>query len=63
MDALGLMSVLSHVEEPHNHNFITKNDILKKMLKSLLYGKINIHANNQKALFISKFLDIVKKYN
>jgi len=47
----------------NNHNFITKNDILKKMLKSLLYGKININNNNKKALFILKFLDIIKKYS
>ena len=46
----------------NNHNFITKNDILKKMLKSLLYEKINIKKNNKKALFILKFLDIIKKY-
>ena len=47
----------------NNHNFITKNDILKKMLKSLLYEKINIKKNNKKALFILKFLDIIKKYS
>ena len=44
-------------------NYITKSDILKKMLKSVLYGKVNILTNNQKALFILKFLDIIKKYS
>ena len=44
-------------------NFITKNDILKKMLKTVIYGKVNIRANNQKALFILKFLDKIKKYS
>ena len=47
----------------NNVNYITKIDILKKMLKSVLYGKVNILANNQKALFILKFLDIIKKYS
>jgi len=44
-------------------NLITKNDILKKMLKTVLYGKVNVKANNQKALFILKFLDKIKKYS
>jgi len=44
-------------------NFITKKDILKKMLRSIIYGKVNIKANNRKALFILKFLDKIKKYS
>lgn len=44
-------------------NFITKNDILKKMLKTVMYGKVNFKANNQKALSILKFLDKIKKYS
>ena len=47
----------------NNVNYITKIDILKKMLKSVLYGKVNISDNNQKALFILKFLEIMKKYS
>lgn len=42
-------------------NFISKKDILKKMLTAVLNGKIRIKSNNDKAMFISKFLDIMKK--
>ena len=44
----------------NNVNYITKVDILKKMLKSVLYEKVNISDNNQKALFILKFLNKMK---
>ena len=44
-------------------DFITKNDILKKMLRTVIYGKVNIKVNNQKALFILKFIDKIKKYS
>ena len=47
----------------NNVNYITKIDILKKMLKSVLYGKVNISDNNQKALFILKFLNKMKRYS
>ncbi len=42
-------------------NFISKKDILKKMLTSVLNGKVDIKSNNDKAMFISRFLDIIKK--
>ena len=47
----------------NNVNYITKIDILKKMLKSVLYGKVNISDNNKKALFILKFLNKMKRYS
>ena len=45
----------------NNTNFISKKDFLKKMLISVINGKVNIKSNHNKALFISEFLDIIKK--
>ena len=42
-------------------NFITKNDILSKMINQILSNKIDIKINNKKALFIIKFINIIKK--
>ena len=44
----------------NNKNFISKKDFLKKMLISVINGKVNIKSNHNKALFISEFLDIIK---
>ena len=40
---------------------MTKQDYLFKMIYNILYGKYNISKNNQKALFIIKFLEKIKK--
>ena len=45
----------------NNINLISKDDILKKMLKSVIYEKINFKKNEKKALFISKFIENLKK--
>ncbi len=45
----------------NNNNLITKNDILKKMLYNVIYKKNNIKYNNEKALFILSFINLIKK--
>ena len=45
----------------NNVNLISKDDILKKMLKSVIYEKINFKKNEEKALFILKFIENLKK--
>ena len=45
----------------NNVNLISKDDILKKMLKSVIYEKINYKKNEEKALFILKFIENLKK--
>ena len=45
----------------NNVNLISKDDILKKMLKSVIYKKINFKKNEEKALFILKFIENLKK--
>ena len=44
----------------NNINFISKDDVLKKMLNSVLYNKIDMRLNNKKSLFILKFLSFFK---
>ena len=44
----------------NNINLLTKKDILKKLVYHVLYKKINIKNNNDKALFILKFINLVK---
>ena len=44
----------------NNINFLTKNDNLNQMINKILSNKINIKINNEKALFIVKFLNIIK---
>lgn len=41
-------------------NFISKDDVLKKMLNSVLYKKMDIRLNNKKSLYIVKFLSFFK---
>tara|TARA_B100000424_G_scaffold221264_1_gene180265 strand:+ start:2951 stop:3703 length:753 start_codon:yes stop_codon:yes gene_type:complete len=45
----------------NNINLISKDDILKKMLKNVIYKKINFKKNEKKALFILKFIENLKK--
>mgnify|MGYP001157415490 CR=1 FL=1 len=44
----------------NNINFISKDDVLKKMLNSVLYKKMDIRLNNIKTLYILKFLSFLK---
>ena len=44
----------------NNINFISKDDVLKKMLNSVLYKKMDIRLNNIKSLYILKFLSFLK---
>ena len=44
----------------NNINLSTNKDILKKMVYNVMYKKINIKNNNDKALFILKFINLVK---
>jgi len=39
----------------------SKKDLLKKMINDVLKNKVNIGQNNQKALFIISFINILKK--
>jgi len=45
----------------NNINLLTKKDILKKMIYSVIYKKNNIKNNNEKALFILKFINLIKR--
>ena len=45
----------------NNINLLTKKDILKKMLYSVIYKKNNIKSNNEKALFILKLINLIKR--
>ncbi len=45
----------------NNFNIRTKEDYLNKMIKNVLYRKVNYKSNNLKALFIIKFLNFVKR--
>jgi len=45
----------------NNINLTTKKDILKKMLYSVIYKKNNIKSNNEKALFILKLINLIKR--
>ena len=42
-------------------NFFSKKDILNKMINKILKDEVDFEFNNRKALFIIKFIDIVKK--
>ena len=39
----------------------SKKDILKEMINNVLQNKFNFDQNNQKALFIIKFINLIKK--
>ena len=45
----------------NNINFFTKNDILNKMLNKIFTNKVDFEFNKEKALFIIKFINIIKK--
>ena len=45
----------------NNLQIKSKKDILKKMINNVLKNKVNFDQNNQKALFIIKFINIIKK--
>ena len=45
----------------NNTNLLTKKDILKKMIFNVMYKKNNIKNNNEKALFILKFINLIKR--
>tara|TARA_B100001079_G_scaffold269597_1_gene282141 strand:+ start:82 stop:816 length:735 start_codon:yes stop_codon:yes gene_type:complete len=45
----------------NNINLLTKKDILKKMIYNVIYKKNNIKNNNEKALFILKFINSIKR--
>ena len=40
---------------------MTKKDILKKMIFNVMYEKNNFKNNNEKALFILKFINSIKR--
>ena len=42
-------------------NLLTKRDILKEMLYTVIYKKNNIKNNNEKALFVLKFINLIKR--
>ena len=42
-------------------NLVTKRDILKEMIYSVIYKKNNIKNNNKKALFVLKFINLIKR--
>jgi len=55
---------LSSKQKKHrinNINLLTKKDILKEMLYNVIYKKNNIKNNNEKALFVLKFINLVKR--
>ena len=55
---------LSSKQKKHsinNINLLTKKDILKEMLYSVIYKKNNIKNNNEKALFVLKFINLIKR--
>ena len=55
---------LSSKQKKHsinNINFLTKKDILKEMLYTVIYKKNNIKNNNEKALFVLKFINLIKR--
>ena len=45
----------------NNINLLTKKDILKKMIFNVMYKKNNFKNNNEKALFILKFINLIKQ--
>ena len=45
----------------NNMNLVTKRDILKEMIYSVIYKKNNIKNNNKKALFVLKFINLIKR--
>jgi hypothetical protein len=45
----------------NNINLLTKKDILKKMIYNVIYKKNNIKNNNEKALFVLKFINLLKR--
>jgi len=45
----------------NNTNLLTKKDILKKMIFNVMYEKNNFKNNNEKALFILKFINSIKR--
>lgn len=45
----------------NNTTLLTKRDILKKMIYSVIYKKINVKNNNEKALFILKYINYIKR--
>ena len=45
----------------NNINLLTKKDILKEMIYNVIYKKNNTKYNNEKALFILKFINSIKK--
>ena len=45
----------------NNINLLTKKDILKEMLYNVIYKKNNIKNNNEKALFVLKFINLIKR--
>ena len=45
----------------NNLQIKSNKDILKEMISNVLKNKVNIDQNNQKALFIIKFISIIKK--
>ena len=55
---------LSSKQKKHrinNINLLTKKDILKEMLYNVIYKKNNIKNNNEKALFVLKFINLLKR--
>jgi elongation factor P--beta-lysine ligase len=55
---------LNSIQKKHhinNINFFTKNDILSKMLNRIFTNKVDYDINKKKALFIIKFINIIKK--
>jgi hypothetical protein len=54
---------LNSIQKKHhinNINFLTKNDILNKMLNRIFTNKVDYEFNKKKALFIIKFINNVK---
>ena len=45
----------------NNMSLLTKRDILEKMIYSVIYKKNNTKNNNEKALFVLKFINLIKR--
>jgi len=51
----------SKIHKINNTNFVTKKDILSKMIKNVLNEKINYNKNRERSLFANKLIDNIKK--